>query len=124
MVRQQFSNALLTIDEIECPDGLHFTFRVSIRTQQFEIGYTFSEMIFWQLSFKEHAEVLSIYDENDQDCKCKIDRSGIMLTIKNDHLSNDTVIKFNEFEDQDRLVDWFIEFNATCEVIFEENQKY
>lgn len=121
MVQQQFSNCLLRIDEIACEDGLHFSFRVSVKTEAFEIAYTFTEMIYWQLSFKEHASVLEVFDKNAQRCKLRIDKKGIKLTIENEQVSSDTFVKLNQFEDQEKLTDWFIEFNATCEVIYAQH---
>lgn len=114
----KFSNFTLKVKDIKCEDHLHFSFKIEINTSKFDTSYTFEEMIYWQLPFHKKENVLDIYDECATDCKCKFNNKIFELIIKDDVKSNVINIKLNDGEDQEKLIDFFIELNALCENIF------
>lgn len=114
-VSQKFENFLLKIKDIRGKDELHFSFTVQISTDDIGVEYNFSEMAYWQLPYNEDKYELNIFDECAQDCKCKIDKDGIELIIKNDSVENFTRIKFTTY-DQEKVESFFEEFNAICKL--------
>lgn len=114
-VSQNFENFLLKIKDIGVIDELHFSFTVQISTDNISEEYNFSEMAYWQLPYNEDKYELNIFDECAQDCKCKIDKDGIELIIKNDRVENITKIKFTT-DDQEKVESFFEEFNAICKL--------
>jgi len=117
IIETKFSNCTLKVKDVFSEDKLHFTLNIEIITSKFTTSYTFNELIYWQLPFKKKENCLEIYDECSNDCRCIIDKEKIELIIKDDKISNISLIKLNQGEDQEKLIDFIIELNALCETL-------